>query len=100
VGVGGLPLYFAAINDSSRRNGLEHAWCCVACRTFWVTSIAPALDAAVALLTVVGGLNHENKALCRGSTAVIIVMLCLQLIAILLMQPFTALFSLVAALVR
>ncbi|CUG66404.1 membrane-associated protein, putative, partial [Bodo saltans] len=66
-------------------------------RVLWYPSLDAAVLTAVAMLTVVGGLNHDNIALCRGSTAMIIVVLVFQLIAIPLVQPFTALFSLVAA---
>jgi hypothetical protein len=67
VGVGGLRRS-AALNDASRRNGsgtLEHVWCCVACRTFRVTS---------PLLWTPPSLTAWR---CSPSSVAIIVLLCL-----------------------
>jgi hypothetical protein len=66
-------------------------------RVLWYPALDAAVLTAVALLTVVGGLNHENRALCRGTTAAVVVMLIAQCILIVTIQPFSTLFSLVVS---
>ncbi|CUF94267.1 membrane-associated protein, putative [Bodo saltans] len=66
-------------------------------RVLWYPSLDASIVTGVALLTVVGGLNHESPFLCRGSTVLVIFLLLGQLTVIPFFQPFTTRVSHIAA---
>ncbi|CUE76391.1 GP46-like surface antigen, putative [Bodo saltans] len=78
----------------SSRVPLKRAWAVLLeYRVLWFATLDSGMLVVVAVLAVVGGLEGTDSSLCRSVVSVVLVLMVCQLLLMMLLRPYTTLFS-------